>query len=193
MLPDAAQDTVRQELSKANPAGVGHLRGPTGLAAPPRTVLRVGWPTAGHPGEQPEMDDVEVGRRVTSLVAVLARMNDKVSKRDLDALQECLRLAESVPGLCEGLVQVRLAKAEAGPRSWCRLEGRPHRALPRPRPAHTGTRQPDKPLRVGHKPFTTQAFLGEPGVGCRARQHRTVPDTVPGPSAGCRACRVGVG
>jgi hypothetical protein len=59
------------------------------------------------------MDDVEVGRRVTNLVAVLARMNGKVGERDLDALQECLRLAESVPGLREGLVQVRLAEAAA--------------------------------------------------------------------------------
>jgi hypothetical protein len=59
------------------------------------------------------MDDVEVGRRVTNLVAVLARMNGKVGERDLDALQECLRLAESVPVLREGLVQVRLAEAVA--------------------------------------------------------------------------------
>jgi hypothetical protein len=57
------------------------------------------------------MGDVEVGRRVTNLVAVLARMNGKVGERDLDALQECLRLAESVPGIREGLVQVRLAEA----------------------------------------------------------------------------------
>jgi hypothetical protein len=40
-------------------------------------------------------------------------MNGKVGERDLDALQECLRLAESVPGLREGLVQVRLAEAAA--------------------------------------------------------------------------------
>ena len=139
------------------------------------------------------MDDVEMVQQVKSLVAMLARMNGKVSKRDLDALQECLRLAESVPGLCEGLVQVRLAKAEAGPRSWCRREGRPRRALPCRPPAHPRTRQPDKPLVVGHKPFTTKVFLGEPGVGCRSRHHPTGPDTLPSPPAGCRACRVGVG
>jgi hypothetical protein len=59
------------------------------------------------------MDDVEVVRWVTNLVAVLSRMNGKVGERDLDALQECLRLAESVPGLREGLAQVRLAEAAA--------------------------------------------------------------------------------
>jgi hypothetical protein len=74
-----------------------------------------GWggPAQGTLGEQLEMDDVEVGRRVTNLAAVLARMYGKVGERDLDALQECLRLAESVPGLQEGLLQVRLAEAAA--------------------------------------------------------------------------------
>jgi hypothetical protein len=93
------------------------------------------------------MDDVEVVRRVTNLVAALARMNGKVGERDLDALQECLRLAESVPGVREGLVQVRLTEAEPGPRSYSR-EARPLRDLPRPPPAHTCARQPDKPLPV---------------------------------------------
>jgi hypothetical protein len=61
------------------------------------------------------MDEVEMASRVKNLVAVLARMDDKVGGRDLDALQECLRLAEGVPGLCEGRVQVRLG--EAAPRA----------------------------------------------------------------------------
>ncbi len=57
------------------------------------------------------MDEAEMVSRVKNVVAVLSWMDDKVGGRDLDALQECLRLAESVPGLCEGLVQVRLAEA----------------------------------------------------------------------------------
>jgi hypothetical protein len=60
------------------------------------------------------MDETEMRHRVQNLVAVLARMDGKVSARDLDALQECLRLAESVPGLREGLVQVRLAEGALG-------------------------------------------------------------------------------
>jgi hypothetical protein len=50
------------------------------------------------------VDDVEMVQRVRNLVAVLARMKGKVGERDLDALPECLRLAEAVPGLREGLV-----------------------------------------------------------------------------------------
>jgi hypothetical protein len=56
------------------------------------------------------VDDGEMVQRIKNLVAVLARMNGKISGRDLDALQQCLWLAESVPGLREGLVQVRLAE-----------------------------------------------------------------------------------
>jgi hypothetical protein len=59
------------------------------------------------------MDDVEMTERVRQVVAVLARLNGTVGERDLDALQECLRLAESVPGLREGLIQVRLAEGAA--------------------------------------------------------------------------------
>jgi hypothetical protein len=55
------------------------------------------------------MDDVEMVLRVRNPVAVLARVSGKVGERDLDALQECLRLAEAVPGLREALVQARLA------------------------------------------------------------------------------------
>jgi hypothetical protein len=68
------------------------------------------------------MDDFEMVQRVKNLVAVLARMNGKVSALDLDAVQESLRLAESVPGLREGLVRVRLA--EAGLRAALRKHGR---------------------------------------------------------------------
>jgi hypothetical protein len=74
------------------------------------------------------MDDVEVGRRVTNLVAVLGRMSRKVGGRDLDALQECLRLAGSVPGLREGPVHVRLAEADLPRR----------RGVPRPPGAGAG-------------------------------------------------------
>jgi hypothetical protein len=57
------------------------------------------------------MDELEMVQRVRNAVAVLARVNGKISGRVLDALQECLRLAEAVPGLREGIVQVRLAEA----------------------------------------------------------------------------------
>jgi hypothetical protein len=67
------------------------------------------------------VDDGEMVQRIKNLVAVLARMNGKI-RRDLDALQQCLRLAESVPGLREGLVQVRLA--EGAVRDALRRHGR---------------------------------------------------------------------
>jgi hypothetical protein len=57
------------------------------------------------------VDEAEMVARVKNVVAILAWMDDKVGGRDLDALQECLRLAQSVPGLREGLVHVRLAEA----------------------------------------------------------------------------------
>jgi hypothetical protein len=60
------------------------------------------------------MEEAEMVQRVKNLVAVLGRMSGKISAWDLDALQECLRLAESVPGLREGLVQVRLAEGALG-------------------------------------------------------------------------------
>jgi hypothetical protein len=54
------------------------------------------------------VDEVEMVARVKNLAAVLGRMSGKVGGRELDGLQKCVRLAESVPGLREGLMQVRL-------------------------------------------------------------------------------------
>jgi hypothetical protein len=81
------------------------------------------------------MDDVETVHRVRNLVAVPARMNGKVGGRDLDALQESLRLAQGVPGLHEGLIRVRLTEAAA--RDALRKDGR-HGDAPRREPASTG-------------------------------------------------------
>ena len=43
-------------------------------------------------------DDGEMVQRATQTVPVLSRRNGKAGGMDLDALQECPRLAERVPG-----------------------------------------------------------------------------------------------